>query len=74
MNSPVSDGVRLSELCAALDAYRPARQQMLATLRLDASNRDPLAEWSEHLVAALTGGVLAPSRVQAAYGGCPASR
>ncbi len=60
-------GSRLADLGAALDAYRPARQQMLATLGLDASNRDPLAEWSEHLVNILTGGRLAESRVQARY-------
>lgn len=58
---------RLRELTAALDAYRPARQRLLATLDLGVSNRDPLAEWSEHLVAALSGGALAPSRVQADY-------
>lgn len=58
---------RVAELCAALDTYRPARQRMLAVLGLGVSNRDPLAEWAEHLVAALTGGVLASSRVQAAY-------
>lgn len=40
---------------------------MLATLGLGVSNRDPLAEWSEHLVAALTGGRLAVSRVQAIH-------
>lgn len=57
----------VTQLCAALDRYRPARQQLLATLGLGASNRDPLAEWSEHFVAALTGGLLAASRVQALY-------
>ena len=62
-----TDAARMRELCAALDAYRPARQRMLATLGMGVSNRDPLAEWSEHLVAALTGGALAPSRVQAAF-------
>jgi hypothetical protein len=61
------DRARLEVLKAALDTYRPARQTMLAVLGLGASNRDPLAEWSEHLVNALTAGVLAESRVQAAY-------
>ena len=61
------DRARLDELNAALDTYRPARQTMLSVLGLGASNRDPLAEWSEHLVNALTGGALAESRVQAAY-------
>jgi hypothetical protein len=67
MTEPVADPARVSGLCAALDMYRPARQQMLAALCPGASNRDPLAEWSEHLAAALTGGTLALSRVQAAY-------
>jgi hypothetical protein len=67
MTDSHNDARRLAELEAALDAYRPARQTMLAVLGLGASNRDPLAEWSEHLVTALTGGQLAPSRVQAAY-------
>jgi hypothetical protein len=58
---------RLAELCDALDGYRPARQKMLATLGLAVSNRDPLAEWSEHIVNALLGGTLAPNRVQADY-------
>jgi hypothetical protein len=61
------DRARLDQLNAALDTYRPARQTMLSVLGLGASNRDPLAEWSEHLVNALTGGTLAESRVQAAY-------
>lgn len=67
MTDPVADGARLSELCAALDTYRPARQRLFETLGPILSNRDPLAEWSEHLVLALTGGELAESRVQAAY-------
>jgi hypothetical protein len=67
MTDSHTDPARLAELEAALDAYRPARQTMLAVLGLGASNRDPLAEWSERLVNALTGGKLAPSRVQAAY-------
>ncbi|WP_229403324.1 hypothetical protein [Micromonospora okii] len=54
-------------LIAALEAYRQARQDLLASLGLPMSNRDPLAEISEHLVAALTGATLAPSRVQADY-------
>jgi hypothetical protein len=58
---------RVLQLNDALDAYRLARQHMLTTLGLDISNRDPLAEWSEHIVAALVGGELAPSRVQAGY-------
>lgn len=56
-----------AELLAALNAYRIARQALLIRLGLPSSNRDPLAEFSEHLVAALTGGTLATSRVQARY-------
>jgi hypothetical protein len=58
---------RVATLIGTLDAYRPARQTLLASLQLPDSNRDPLAEWSEHFVAALLGGVLAVSRVQADY-------
>jgi hypothetical protein len=58
---------RANELMRALDEYRPARQALLATLGLSASNRDPLAEFSEQLVHALLGGVLARSRVQAGH-------
>ena len=38
----------------------------MASLRLPASNRDPLAEFCERVVRALFGGTLAASRVQAA--------
>lgn len=55
---------RADELLTALDMYRPARQRLLATLGLPASNRDPFAEFSEQLVHALMGGLLAESRVQ----------
>jgi len=61
------DLARAAALVAALDAYRQARQTLLAALHLPQSNRDPLAEFSEHLVAALTGAALAPSRVQAGH-------
>jgi hypothetical protein len=64
---PVINPARVTELLAALDVYRPARQQLLATLGLGSSNRDPLAEFSEHLVGALMGGTLATGRVQAQY-------
>ena len=63
----MGDIARVHDLLAALDTYRPARQRLLAHLNLGLSNRDPLAEWSEHLVNALLGGTLATSRVQAAY-------
>ncbi|RKR89927.1 hypothetical protein BDK92_4287 [Micromonospora pisi] len=60
-----ADPQRLATLLGALDDYRQARRALLTALRLPASNRDPLAELSEHLVQALLGGELAPSRVQA---------
>jgi len=63
----VAEPALVTELLAALDVYRPARQQLLATLGLGPSNRDPLAEFSEHFVMALMGGTLASSRVQAHY-------
>ncbi|NMO54532.1 hypothetical protein HH310_25530 [Actinoplanes sp. TBRC 11911] len=56
---------RFAALLESLDAYRVARHALLAVLGLPASNRDPLAELSEHLVHALLGGELAVSRVQA---------
>lgn len=54
-------------LLAALDVYRPARQTLLAALGLRESNRDPLAEFSEHLAAGLLGATLVLSRVQAGH-------
>jgi hypothetical protein len=63
MTTP-ADPARAAQLLDALMAYRPARQALLATLGLAASNRDPLAEFSEHLVHALLGGSMAASRVQ----------
>ncbi|HZN70098.1 MAG TPA: hypothetical protein VFC00_00205 [Micromonosporaceae bacterium] len=61
------DPARARALVAALDAYRQARQALLAAIGLPQSNRDPLAEFSEHLIAALTGAALATSRVRAGY-------
>ena len=58
---------RLQSLLEALAAYSKARVQLLQELHLEVSNRDPLAELSEHLVLALLGGALAPSRVQKDY-------
>ncbi len=58
---------RVGERLEALGAYRLARQRLLSVLDLAASNRDPLAEFSEQFVAALLGGRLAASRVQAGY-------
>ncbi len=58
---------RVCELLDALDVYRPARREFLKVVTTRASNRDPLAEFSEHLVHALMGGDLAKSPVQAGH-------
>ena len=49
---------------ARYDSSR-GRWQLLESLSLPASNRDPRAELREQLVQALIGGTFAPSRVQA---------
>jgi hypothetical protein len=56
-----------SELVEAMAMYRAARRQFLEALGIPASNRDPLAEFSERLVAELVGGQLAASRVEKGY-------
>jgi hypothetical protein len=56
---------RIAELLAALEEYRIARERLLSVLGPRMSNRDPLAEFAEHFVAALMGGRLAVSPVQA---------
>lgn len=58
---------RLETLRNAMAEYARARQAMLAALDLPASNRDPLAEFSEHLVKALVDGAFPASRVQRSY-------
>lgn len=55
-----------AELMQAFSEYREARMAFLAHLRVS-SNRDPLAEFSEALVARIIGGRLAESRVQRGY-------
>src|SRR5262249_5622271 len=62
-----ADPARLEVLLRSLEAYRAARVRLLEVLDLAVSNRDPLAEFSEHLVQALLGGKLASSRVQKGY-------
>ena len=62
-----ADPGRLRALLRSLEAYRSARAQFLEALDLAVSNRDPLAGFSEHLVAALLGETLADSRVQKGY-------
>lgn len=56
---------RVEEIRRAFKLYHAARAEFLNALKLPESNRDPLAEFSEQLVAALLGGHAAPSRVQA---------
>lgn len=48
-------------------SYRAARREFLVALGIPASNRDPLAEFSEHFVAVLVGGTLPDSRVEKGY-------
>src|SRR5579864_396833 len=48
----------------AFAQYRTTRLAFLNTLGCQGSNRDPLSEFSERLVAALVNGGLAKSRVQ----------
>jgi hypothetical protein len=62
-----SEGRRVGELLGALEEYRAARQRLLEVLGPRPSNRDPLAEFAEHFVAALTGGWVAVSPVQAGW-------
>jgi hypothetical protein len=50
-----------------LEAYRAARERLLSVLGPRMSNRDPLADFAEHLVAALMGGRLASSPVQTGW-------
>ncbi len=57
----------VEQLMGALDEYRAARAAFLVRLGLPASNRDPLAEFSERLVAMLLSGRLPESRVQEGY-------
>ena len=60
LNTPPAAPVLLD----ALSQYRRARLAFLDALRTGTSNRDPIAEFSERLVASLYGGTLAESRVQ----------
>jgi hypothetical protein len=53
-----------NELLTALARYREARLELLRALELPVSNRDPLSEFAERLVAALTGGTFPPNRNQ----------
>jgi hypothetical protein len=52
------------ELRGAFERYSRGRAELLEAIGVTGSNRDPLAEFSERLVAALLDGELAPNRVQ----------
>jgi hypothetical protein len=52
------------ELRDAFTRYAQGRTELLETLGIKGSNRDPLAEFSERIVAALLDGELASNRVQ----------
>ena len=54
-------------LLEAFEKYRLARLTLLNELNCACSNRDPLAEFSERLVAELVNGHLTESRVQPDY-------
>jgi hypothetical protein len=55
---------RVGDALDLLASYRKARHAMLESLGLADSNRDPIAEFSEHFVATLMGGMPAADRVQ----------
>jgi hypothetical protein len=52
------------ELREAFERYARGRADLLQAIGVTGSNRDPLAEFSERLVAALLDGELASNRVQ----------
>jgi hypothetical protein len=54
----------LGTLLAALGTYRAARKEFLSALGCQGSNRDPFAEFAEHVALAVVGGEMAKSRVQ----------
>lgn len=60
----MTTGSRWEELREAFTAYARGRQQLLDAIGVGVSNRDPLSDFSEHLVAALLDGQLATNRVQ----------
>ena len=68
---PTFVGLPAAELLAALEEYRVARERLLSVLGPRMSNRDPLAEFAEHFVAALMGGRLAVTPEQAEGAGLP---
>jgi hypothetical protein len=55
---------RWHQLRAAFERYARGRAELLEAIGVSGSNRDPLAEFSERLVAALLEGDVATNRVQ----------
>lgn len=62
--SMVPERPRWEELREAFARYSAGRAELLEALGVKGSNRDPLAEFSERIVAALLDGELASNRVQ----------
>ena len=60
----MSDRADWQGLRIALEHYARGRAELLEAIGVTGSNRDPLAEFSERLVAALLDGELASNRVQ----------
>lgn len=60
----MSERPRWDQLRDAFAAYARGRLGLLKAIGAGASNRDPLSEFSEQLIAGLVGGELAKSRVQ----------
>jgi hypothetical protein len=60
----VPERPRWEELREAFARYAAGRAELLESLGVKGSNRDPLAEFSERIVAALLDGELASNRVQ----------
>jgi hypothetical protein len=67
MTGAIQEPDRVASLLAGLEAYRPARRDFLKLIGPAESNRDPLAEFSEYLVAAILGGEPAIGRVQTGH-------
>jgi len=63
-NPRPADHPDLGLLLEALGTYRAARQEFLTALGCEGSNRDPFAEFGEHVALAVVGGEMAVSRVQ----------
>lgn len=60
----VANRPRWEDLRSAFERYARGRQQLLEAIGVTGSNRDPLSEFSERIVAALLDGELAANRVQ----------